>query len=89
MVKARSISGVAFDGDNHLCIADHGNHRVQKFDVSGKFLCQFGNEGSDNGQLRLAHGITVHKNKLYVAEEQNRHIYQYFTRMAGLIVTLV
>jgi len=38
--------GLAFDANNHLYVADHYTHRIQKFDVNGGFLLQFGKCGS-------------------------------------------
>ena len=33
---------IAFVNENHLYVADAGKHRVQKFDVDGNYLLQFG-----------------------------------------------
>ena len=60
--------GVAFDANNHLYVTDFNNHRVQKFEISSKFMILFGTKGSDNGQLSSPLGITVHNDKVYVAE---------------------
>ena len=60
--------GVAFDANNHLYVTDFNNHRVQKFESSGKFMILFGTNGSGNGQLTNPLGITVHNDKVYVAE---------------------
>ena len=60
--------GVAFDANNHLYVTDYGNHRVQKFEIGGKFMILFGTEGSGNGQLTYPFGITVHNDKVYVTE---------------------
>ena len=60
--------GVAFDANNHLYVTDINNHRVQKFEISGKFMISFGTEGSGNGQLDSPLGITVHIDKVYVNE---------------------
>ena len=56
---------IAFVNENHLYVADAGNHRVQKFDVNGNYLLQFGGCGSGDGQLG---GITTHNGRVYVAE---------------------
>ena len=57
--------GIAFDANNHVYVADHNNHRVQKFD---KFMLSFGTRGSNNGQLNRPLGITVLNNKVYVTK---------------------
>ena len=59
--------GVAFDSNNNLYVVDGGNSRIQKFDIEGKCLCQFGEE-----KLRNARGITVHGDKVYVTDKANR-----------------
>ena len=71
--------GVTFDSNNHLYVADYNNNRVQKFEVSGKHLYQFGSYGSGNGQLDHPVGITIHNNKVFVPEEGNRRISVFHT----------
>ena len=66
--------GVAFDSHNHLYVVDYSNHRVQKFDTDGNFLLQFGSKGASDGQLNCPCGVTVHNNKLYVADKANKRI---------------
>ena len=41
-----------------MYIADWGNHRIQKLTTGGKFLHEFGEEGSghDQGQFRWPRG---------------------------------
>ena len=60
--------GVAFDANNHLYVTNFVNHRVQKFEISGKFMILFGTIGSGYDQLKNPLGITVHNDKVYVAE---------------------
>ena len=70
--------GVTFDSNNHLYVVDY-NHRIQKFDVSGKYLHQFGSRGSGNGQLESPVGITIHDNKVFVTEYSNQRISVFHT----------
>ena len=37
-----SPRGIAFDNHNHLYVVDTGNYRIQKFDINGNYLLQFG-----------------------------------------------
>ena len=60
--------GIAFDANNHLYVTENINHRVQKFDINGKFMIKFGTYGSGKCQLNLPSGITVHNDKVCVAE---------------------
>ena len=56
--------GIAFDDDNCLYVIE-ANRLIQKFDISGNHLLQFG--GKDN-QLNFPLGITVHCDKVFVAD---------------------
>ncbi|XP_065895903.1 tripartite motif-containing protein 2-like [Dysidea avara] len=66
--------GVAFDNYNHLYVVDTSNHRVQKFDVNGNYLLQFGGHGSGDGQLWYPYCITTHTGRVYVADYSNHRI---------------
>ena len=67
--------GVIFDCNDHLYVADYGNHRVQKFDVSSNYMFQYGGgKGSQDGQLNSPRGVTVHDGRLYLADCENCRI---------------
>ena len=72
--QLNSPIGVAFDSDNYLYVADSGNCRVQKFDINSNYLLQFGVEGEADGQFGNIYGITVHNDKVYVADCGNECI---------------
>ena len=59
--------GIAFDDSNNLYVVDGGNSRIQKFDLQGNYLFQFGQE-----KLKNARGITVHNERVYVTDKANR-----------------
>ena len=63
-----NAAGVAFDGYNNLYVADHNNHRIQKFTIDGKYLLKFGNR-----KLNSPHGLIVHNNA-YVTDYENKAI---------------
>ena len=63
----RSPHGIAFDDNDHLYVADFSNHRVQKFDIDGRYLCEFGK--TDKVKLRTPMGITAHKDRVYVTDK--------------------
>ena len=69
-----SPAGIAFDADNNLYVACRYNHRVQKITNNGDFLLQFGSMGTDNGQLDCPLGLTIHSNKVYIADQCNHRI---------------
>ena len=60
--------GLAFDANNHLYVSEYDNHRVQKFHASGEYLLQFGHHGSGDAQLCTPSGMTIHNDRLYIAE---------------------
>ena len=37
----------------HLMVCDSENHRIQVFDLSGKFVAKFGTKGSGMGEFYL------------------------------------
>ena len=66
--------GLAFDADNHLYVSEHSNSRVQKVSINGEHLLHVGSYGSGNGQLHSPSGITVHNDRLYIADRSNNRI---------------
>ena len=66
--------GVTFDCNNYLYVADRDNNRIQKFNVSGNYIHQFG-----SGQLYGPIGITTHNNNVFIAEESNHQISVFLT----------
>ena len=66
--------GIAFDDNNDLYIVDGGNSRIQKFDLHGTYLFQFGAE-----KLRNARDITLHNNRVYVTDKADRCISVFIT----------
>ena len=72
--RFRTPAGVAFDSDGHLYIVEYDNHRVQKCTVDGKFLNQFGGEGSADGKLKDPRGLTIHDHRVYVTDCGNKRI---------------
>jgi len=67
---------IAFMPDGTFFIADgYDNHRVVKFDANGRFVKDWGTEGSGPGQFRVPHGVTVDaQRRVYVADRDNRRI---------------
>ena len=65
--------GLAFDANNHLYVSEF---RIQKVNISGEFLLQFGHEGTGDGQLLCPCGITIHNERLYVADNQRISVFQ-------------
>jgi len=74
--------GLAVGPDGNVYVADTWNHRVQKFDPSGKFLIQWGNAGQTDanagGQSNVFWGprdVAVGKDgRVYVTDTGNKRI---------------
>ena len=64
--------GVTFDDEDDLYVTD--GHRVQKFTTDGDYLFGFGKVGSYDGQLKCPVGLTVHNDKVYIADFNNDHV---------------
>jgi len=81
-------NGIAVDSAGKVYVADSGNHRVQIFDSSGKYIAQFGSIGRGNGQFTYNNGIAVDsKGNVYVADSGNARI-QIFDSSGKYICTI-
>ncbi len=67
----RTPHALAMDEDGLLYVGDRSNRRIQVFQQDGTFVRDFYNMGR-------ASGITIHRNKLYVADSESS-----FTRNPG------
>ena len=63
----KNLIGIAFDDDDHIYVADSRNTLVTKFDIDGTYILQL---DSQRAGLRGLRGITVHNNKIYIADCQ-------------------
>ena len=86
MVSFSNPFGVACNSRGDIVVAEFGNHRVQVFDKTGKFLFKFGSKGNGNGQFSSPVGVTVDRrnNQIVVADLHNHRI-QVFDEKGGFI----
>ncbi|MEZ4526109.1 MAG: 6-bladed beta-propeller [Desulfobacterales bacterium] len=71
-------SGIACDADGNIYITDSYNHRVQKFDTNGSFLCKWGKKGSAVGEFDWPAGIAVDSSgAVYVYDTKNHRIQKF------------
>jgi DNA-binding beta-propeller fold protein YncE len=71
---------LAIDEDNHIWVADAGNHRIQVFDGDGKLLFFWGSEGSEPGQLSYPYDLVLAPDGTVYVCEYGNHRVQHFTR---------
>ena len=74
-------NGIAIDTEGNIYIADRNNERVQKFDVSGSFVTQWGSSGSGDGQFAANNGavdIAIDSNgDIWVVDRGNHRIQRF------------
>lgn len=52
-------TAIAVDAAGNVYVTDTGNHRIQKFDLNGKFLAKWGRRGIGSGQLDTPRGLVI------------------------------
>jgi sugar lactone lactonase YvrE len=78
--------GLALDSAGNLYVADVINHRIQKFDPTGKFLAQAGGKGAANGQFNEPWGLAVDgEGNVYVADTFNHRIQKFDSNLKFLL----
>ncbi len=71
---------MAIDDEDRIWVADACNHRIQVFDVTGKLLEMWGEQGQSPGELCYPYDLIFDRDgNIYVCEFGNHRI-QKFTR---------
>ena len=68
--------GIAFDANNDLYVCLNLIVIEFKYNINGEYLLQFDHKGTGDGQLLYPCGITVHNERLYVAECNRISVFQ-------------
>jgi len=67
------------DPSENFYVSEYGgDNRIQKFSVDGKFIKQWGGNGTDPGKFQRPSGMVWHDGKIYTADAFNNRI-QVFT----------
>jgi sugar lactone lactonase YvrE len=68
-----AANGDIFVADGHT--AGKGNARIVKFSKDGKFIMQWGEHGSGEGQFEVPHGIAIDsQGRIFVADRNNQRV---------------
>lgn len=66
---------IAVGPEGKVYVADRGNHRVEVFSSTGKFIRQFGSYGAGRGQFIVILGLTVDSaGNVYVSDDQQQTV---------------
>ncbi len=69
---------IALDSQGNVYVADSLNHRIQKFDPTGKLLFAWGTQGGGDGQFNEPMGVAVDaEGNVYVADTWNHRIQKF------------
>jgi tripartite motif-containing protein 71 len=66
--------GIATDSSLNMYVCDQMNNRIQKFDVDGRFLLEWGYEGEHPGQFYYPHFISISGNRVAVSDQLNHRV---------------
>jgi DNA-binding beta-propeller fold protein YncE len=59
-------------------VADTGNNRILKFDLSGRFLVKWGSEGARDGQMTAPAAVAVdEKGNVFVVDLGNHRLQEF------------
>jgi len=73
-------AGMAFDKRDRLWVADACQHRIRGYDTDGTLRAEFGEIGSEPGQLRYPYDITVLPDGTLLVCEYGNNRLQRFSR---------
>ena len=73
--QPRSLS---INKEGLLMVCDSENHRVQVFELSGKFVTKFGSEGSGRGELKNPYSTAILSDGRIVVCDYNNDRIQVF-----------
>jgi DNA-binding beta-propeller fold protein YncE len=71
---------IDIDKEGNVYVTDTGNDRIQKYNLDGKFILQWGEEGSGDGQFDKLHDVHVDPSGQFIYTlELSNHRVQKFT----------
>ncbi len=68
-------SDIVVDKNGNIYILDTGNHRIQKFDMSGKYLATLGEKGQGPVEFNMPYSLDIDdENRLIICDQGNLRI---------------
>ncbi len=68
-------AGIAIGADGSILVAEHGNHRVQRFSASGLPVAEWGRKGSGPAEFVNPYGIAIGADgRIFVADRGNNRV---------------
>ncbi|XP_066260617.1 E3 ubiquitin-protein ligase TRIM71-like [Euwallacea similis] len=71
--------GITINTMGHIIVADRSNSRIQVFDPEGKFLFDFGSQGTRYGEFNRPAAVAVSPGNHLVVTDKDNHRVQVFT----------
>ena len=65
--------GIAVAGE-YVYVADSGNNRIERFNLSGGEPIEWGSQGSEGGQFSYPRGVAANATEVLVADDDNHRI---------------
>ncbi|CAH1233909.1 TRIM2 [Branchiostoma lanceolatum] len=66
---------ITVDWEGNILVSDYNGHAIYMYNKTGEFVCRFGDEGSDEGQLKHPCGICTDRDgNIIVADSGNRRV---------------
>ena len=75
---SKRLLSLAVTQSKHLLVCDEGNHRIQVFELDGKFVGKFGTDGSKLGEFHYPLSVDVLSNDQIVVCDKSNHRIQIF-----------
>lgn len=85
-IRMPDEGSVAVDAEENVYVGDADNYRVEKFDRNGKFLTEWGTQGTGDSQFTEIADIAIdNQNDVYVSDFQNDTV-QKFNSNGGFLL---
>ena len=66
---------IAQDTEGNLYVGEYGDHqRIQKFDLEGRYLLEFGRHGTGDGEFQRPSGLALRDGEVFVVDAFNDRI---------------